>query len=113
MMYRIFKESYSNLIESLDKKDIRYKYAKNLELLCDMNEYEKHKNKRTLEFKKIGNLVYYIQENIKSFPRLQYFTSILRALGVSTYNTEIVVDEIELEESAKMLNTIIHLNYWR
>lgn len=111
-MYRIFQESYPNLIKSLDKEDVRYKYAKNLELLLDLNEYEKHKNNMTLEFKKIGNLIYYIQKNITTFPRLKYFISILRAEGINVYDAEMLIDEIELEESTKMLNTIMHLNYW-
>ncbi|WP_165613014.1 hypothetical protein [Paramaledivibacter caminithermalis] len=61
---------------------------------------------------KIGNLIYYIQKNIKKFPRFKYFTSILTLSGVNVYKTEMLLDAIELEESTKMMNTIIHLNYW-
>lgn len=112
-MYRIFKESYPNLINSLDDKDVRYKYAKNLELLCHIDEYKKHKENKSLEYRKIGNLIYYIQRNIDAFPRLRYFISILGLLGVNSYNTEMLLDKAELMESTKMLNTIMCLNYWK
>ena len=42
-MYRIFCENYRNFIKSFNEDSIRLEIAKPLELIADINRYEKEK----------------------------------------------------------------------
>ncbi|AOT71916.1 hypothetical protein [Geosporobacter ferrireducens] len=112
-MYRIFVESYPNVVNSLKKTDIRYTYVEYMDLLCDPVKHEEHARRRSEKYVKLCNLLSYIKENIWEYPRLEVLLYELECLGIVPVKTEQILTEEELEEGAKILKSIVKLNYWQ
>ena len=110
-MYRIFCESYENYIELFDKECYRLRIAKDFKLLTDENKYAKEKSKQSLQYKKVSDLLNYIQENLDRFPRLKAFLWTIEARGMVPKKFN-VANEKNLEEQAKLINSFIKLVYW-
>lgn len=110
-MYRIFCESYENYINLFDKDNVRLKNTKILELLTDTKKYEKEKNKQSDKYKKISDLIYYMNENIEKFPKLKAFLWTLDSRKM--YGKEYSEAKTEeLEEQTKLVNSFLKLAYW-
>lgn len=110
-MYRIFLESYQNFLNSLDEDSYRLRITKPFELIVDINKYEEAKKKESDLYKKLCDLIYFMKQNIESFPRLKAFLWTLgsRDINVKKYN----VSELdELEEQTKLINSFLKLAYW-
>lgn len=112
-MYKIFIESYPNLVNSFDKKDVRYRYIEYMAIFCDKSKYLEHKNKNSNSFMKVCNLLTYINDNIDKYERLQVLLFELEYLGMLPVKTKQVLTEEEMEEGAKILESIVKLNYWQ
>ena len=56
-MYRIFCESYKNFIKSFNENSIRLEIAEPLELITDINRYKKEKEKESILYKKVCDLI--------------------------------------------------------
>ncbi|MCI9063052.1 MAG: hypothetical protein HFJ17_00350 [Clostridia bacterium] len=110
-MYRIFCESYQNYIKSFDKENYRLDISKPLELIVDINKYENEKNKQSIIYKNLCDLIIYMKENVKRFPRLKAFLWTLssRDINGKKYN---VSKKEDLEEQTKLVNSILKLAYW-
>ena len=111
MMYRIFCESYENFINSMDKDSYRIKIAKPLELIINIDRYNQEKNKQTELYKKVSNLVYFMQQNINRFPRLKAFLWTLDSRNIKGEKYDLSNEE-ELEEQTKLINSFLKLAYW-
>lgn len=110
-MYRIFVESYNNFINSIDKNSYRIKNAKPLELLANINKYNDEKNKQSELYKKVSDLIFYINENKIRFPRMKAFLWTLEARNIKGKKYNVTSDD-ELEEQAKLVNSFLKLSYW-
>lgn len=110
-MYRIFCESYNNFINSFSDDNYRLEVAKPLELLIDLDKYYDEKEKNSMEFKKVCDLMNYMKRNIEKYPKLKAFLWTLESRDINNkpYN---VSSEIELEEQSKLINSILKLAYW-
>lgn len=87
-MYKIFVESYPNVVNLFNKTDVRYKYIEYMDLLCDKLKYLEHKNRNTENYMKVCNLLTYINDNIDKYERLQLLMSELEYLGIVSIKTE-------------------------
>ncbi|MFZ5967394.1 MAG: hypothetical protein ACOYVK_09510 [Bacillota bacterium] len=112
-MYRIFVESYPNVMNSFEKTDIRYTYVEYMDILCDPGKYEEHARQYSEKYLKICNLLSYIKNNIDEYHRLKVLLYELECLGIVPEKTEQILTEEEQEEGAKILKTIVKLNYWQ
>lgn len=110
-MYRIFCESYENFINSFDEDNYRLRIAKPLELIANVDKYKKEEKKQSEMYKKVCDLVYFMQENVERFPRLKAFlwTISSRNIKGKKYN---VSNFEELEEQTKLINSFLKLVYW-
>ena len=110
-MYRIFCESYKNYIKLFDKNSYRLQIANDFELLTDVGKYEEEKSKQSQQYKRISDLINYIKENIKRFPRLKAFLWTLQARNIDAKKFNVAKKE-DLEEQTKLINSFIKLAYW-
>ena len=110
-MYRIFCESYKNYIKLFDKNSYRLQIANDFELLTDVGKYEEEKSKQSQQYKRISDLINYIKENIRRFPRLKAFLWTLQARNIDAKKFNVANKE-DLEEQTKLINSFIKLAYW-
>ena len=110
-MYRIFCESYKNYIKLFDKNSYRLQIANDFELLTDVGKYEEEKSKQSQQYKRISDLINYIKENIKRFPRLKAFLWTLQSRNIDAKKFNVAKKE-DLEEQTKLINSFIKLAYW-
>ena len=110
-MYRIFVESYKNFISSIDNESYRITTAKPFELIIDIDKYNTEKEKESELYKKLSDLLYFIENNINVFPRLKAFLWTLESRNIKGKRYNVSTKE-ELEEQAKLMNSFIKLAYW-
>ncbi len=110
-MYRIFCESYKNFLNSFEDYNARLSITKPIELLTNKCEYEKEEQKQSENYKKVADLLYYMEKNISRFPKLKAFLWTLdsRNMKGKEYN---VANKEELEEQTKLVNSFLKLAYW-
>ena len=110
-MYRVFCESFPNLIQDLGEENYRARIIKPLELIVDKERYEKEKKEESELYKKLSDLIIYMQNNIERYPRFKAFLWTIEGKGIigKEYN---ISNEEELEEQAKIVNSILKLAYW-
>lgn len=110
-MYRIFCESYQNFLNTFDKDNARARIAEPLELIVNINKYETEKNKQSKSYKKLCDLIYFMNQNIERFPKIKAFLWTLdsREIIGKKYN---VSEKEELEEQIKLVNSFLKLAYW-
>jgi len=110
-MYRIFCESYNNFVNSFDENNYRLEVAKPLELITNINKYKEEKKKQSEIYKKLCDLIYYMEENIERFPKIKAFLWTLssRDIKKKKYNISSIND---LEEQTKLVNSFLKLAYW-
>ena len=107
-MYRIFCESYQNFIKSIDKDSYRLKIAKPFELIVDNNRYKKEKEKQSDLYKKLCDLMSFMEENINRFPKLKAFLWTLDSRNIKAKKFNISNTE-ELEEQTKLINSFLNV----
>ena len=110
-MYRIFCESYENFIKSIDENSYRVKISKPLELIVDLDKYNKEEKKQSEIYKRLCDLIYFMKENISKFPRLKAFLWTLESRNMKGKNYNIS-NKQELEEQTKLVNSFLKLAYW-
>jgi len=110
-MYRIFCESYQNFLNTFDTDSARTKIAEPLELIVNINKYKTEKNKQSKVYKKLCDLIYFMNQNIERFPKMKAFLWTLdsREIIGKKYN---ISEEEELEEQIKLVNSFLKLAYW-
>ena len=110
-MYRIFCESYENFKKAFDVENYRLNIAKIFELIVDTKKYEKEKEMQSDLYKKLSNLLDYMQNNIVRFPKFKAFLWTLKSRNIvgKKYYDE---NNEDLEEQAKLVNSFLKLAYW-
>ena len=114
-MYRIFCESYdvyiSQYYDVMIQNEYRYKIAEPIKLLKDSNEYRRCQKNNSLEYQRISDLLFYMQEHINEFPKFKAFLWTLESRGMKGHYFGVVSKE-DLREQAKLINTFLSLLYW-
>ena len=110
-MYRIFCESYKNFVNSFNEDNYRLKMAEPLELITDINKYEQEEKKQSEIYKKLCDLISFMEENIDTFPKLKAFLWTLSSRNIKSEKYNISNIE-ELEEQIKLVNSFLKLAYW-
>ena len=95
-MYRIFCESYQNFLNTFDTDSTRLSIAKPFELLVDIDKYNTEKNKKSKIYKKLCDLICFMNENIDKFPKMKAFLWTLdsreiigKKYNISSYRTKL------------------------
>lgn len=110
-MYRIFCESYENFIKLYNEENYRLNVAKPFELIVNIERYEKEKEMQSDLYKKLCNLLSYMEKNVKKFPKFKAFLWTLKSRNIIVKECNIETQE-ELEEQAKLVNSFLKLAYW-
>ncbi len=110
-MYRIFCESYENFKNTFYEENYRLDVAKPLELIANLDEYEKEKEENTDKFKKVCDLIYFMENNILKFPKFKAFLWTLDSRNIKSKNYGVAKKE-DLEEQSKLINSFLKLAYW-
>lgn len=110
-MYRIFCESYENFIKMYNEENYRLNIAKPFELIVNTEKYEKEKKIESDLYKKLCDLLSYMEKNIKKFPKFKAFLWTLNSRNIMAKECNIETQE-ELEEQAKLVNSFLKLAYW-
>ena len=110
-MYRIFCESYNNFLNSFDETNARVEVSKPLELIVNLDKLKEEKQNQSELYKKMCDLVVYMQENIDRFPKLKAFLWTLSSRDIigEKYN---IAKTQDLEEQTKLVNSFLKLAYW-
>ena len=110
-MYRIFCESYKNFVRTFEDDNYRLKVAKPLELITDINRYKIEQQNKTDSYKKLCDLMNFMEENINRFPKLKAFLWTLNSRDICSEKYNIATKN-ELEEQTKLVNSFLKLAYW-
>ena len=110
-MYRIFCESYENFISSFNDDNSRLKVVQPFELIVDIDKYNDEKVKESEIYKKLCDLIYFMKENVKQFPKFKAFLWTLESRNIKPVKYNISKPE-ELEEQTKLVNSFLKLAYW-
>ena len=81
-MYRIFCESYQNYIKSFTDDNYRLKISEPLELIVNIDRFNNEKKQCSNIYKKLCDLIYFINENIKRFPNMKAFLWTLESRNI-------------------------------
>lgn len=110
-MYRIFCESYENFIESMDEDNYRLQISKPFELIVDIDKYNKEQKEQSELYKKLCDLMEFMKNNVKRFPKLKAFLWTLDSRNIRTHRYGVSKEE-DLEEQTKLINSFLKLAYW-
>lgn len=110
-MYRIFCESYQNYIKSFIDDNYRLKISEPLELIVNIDKFNNEKKQCSNIYKKLCDLIYFINENIKRFPNMKAFLWTLESRKIVPKKYNISTKE-DLEEQIKLVNSFLKLAYW-
>lgn len=110
-MYRIFCESYQNYIKSFRDDNYRLKISEPLELIVNIDKFNNEKKQCSNIYKKLCDLIYFINENIKRFPNMKAFLWTLESRKIVPKKYNISTKE-DLEEQIKLVNSFLKLAYW-
>lgn len=111
IMHRIFCESYKNYIKSFEEDNYRLSISKPFELIVNQTKYEDEKKSESLIYKKLYDLISYMQENIETYPKFKAFLWTLEARNIHSRKYHEEKEEV-LEEQAKLINSFLKLAYW-
>ena len=110
-MYRIFCESYVNFCNSFLEDSYRLEVAKPLYLITDPEVLKEEKEKNSNNYKKMCDLIYFMNEHVDKFPRFKAFLWTLAARGIEGIRYNVSSKE-DLEEQMKLVNSFLKLAYW-
>lgn len=110
-MYRIFCESYQNYINSFTDDNYRLKISEPLELIVNIGKFNIEKKQCSDKYKKLCDLIYFINENIKRFPNMKAFIWTIESRKIIPKKYNISKKE-DLEEQIKLVNSFLKLAYW-
>ena len=110
-MYRIFCESYQNFLKSFDEESCRREVSRPLELIVDIEKYNKERKKESELYKKLCDLIYFMKENVETFPKLKAFLWTLESRNIKPMKYNVSKND-DLEEQTKLVNSFLKLAYW-
>lgn len=110
-MYRVFCESYENFLKTFEEENWRLNIAKPFELIVNPQKYEKEKELKSDLYKRLCDLLLYMDKNIERFPKFKAFLWTLTSRNIIPKEYNIETKE-QLEEQAKLVNAFLKLAYW-
>ena len=114
-MYRVFCESYRNYMDNYSDKsasgEYRIKLVEPLKLLTDIEMYREKMLLETELFKKLNDLMVYMEDNKDRYPKLKAFLWTLESREIKGHYYGVTATE-ELEEQTKIVNMFLSLLYW-
>ncbi len=114
-MFRIVKESYYNykddFLVSNAIDDTRYKIMVPFEMIFNIEKWANEKSQKTENYKKVAEILYYIEENINELLEFKVFMWELEARNIVGENFSVLSSE-DKEEIIKNFKMFLDLTYW-
>lgn len=114
-MYRMFCKSLENYLSGFTARgyqnDYRYRIAKSLNLLADEDAFIAARENRTTEYFRICDLLQYMSDNIEHYPKFKAFLWTLESREMYGEQSNLV-NETDLREQAKIIQSILNMQYW-
>ena len=110
-MYRIFCESYKNFLNTIEDDSYRLNIARPFELIVNLEKYKDAKRNKIEMYKRLSDLIAFMQESIDRFPKFKAFLWTLESRDIKGEKYNIETKE-ELEEQCKLINSFSKLAYW-
>lgn len=76
-----------------------------------MTTYENERKQCSDIYKKLCDIIYYMKQNIKHYPRFKAFLWILESRSITPKKYDVSKKE-DLEEQIKLVNSFFKLAYW-
>jgi hypothetical protein len=93
------------------QSEYRYRITKSLGLLADAAAYQAAKKCRTAEYLRVSDLLQYMSDNIEHYPKFKAFLWTIESRGMCGEKSN-VVSESDLKEQAKLIHSILNMQYW-
>ncbi|MBP7177330.1 MAG: hypothetical protein KBA53_14085 [Thermoclostridium sp.] len=114
-MYKMFCKSLENYLSGFTDRGgqngYRYRIAKNLNLLADTDAFNMARKCRTAEYFRICDLLHYMSDNIEHYPKFKAFLWTLESREMYGEQSNLV-SETDLREQAKIIQSILNMQYW-
>lgn len=114
-MYRVFCESFQNYINAYSTEDskskFRYVITEPISLMVDLDKFEKEKMNNTVLYKKLCDLLAYMEEQVESYPKFKAFLWTIESRGLKAKKYGMLSKE-QAKEQAKLINMFLNLLYW-
>lgn len=110
-MYRVFCESYENYKKTFSEDCSRLKISEPFELIVNLPLFARERELNSEKYKKLENLIYFLNENTDKYPRVKSLLWMLESRGI-VGNKNDASNEEELEEQAKLVNSFMKMAYW-
>ncbi len=113
-MYRIVCESYKNYIADFlpdNINDYRYKIMQSFRLILDLSAYMNENKKKSLDYRKLEDLIYLIKQNIEKYPNFKSFLWSLESRDILGEHYGVLSTE-EFCEQVRIINMFLRLSYW-
>ena len=101
---KTFREKYNG-------DNYRLQISKPFELLVDIDKYNKEQKKQSELYKKLCDLMEFMKNNVKRFPKLKAFLWTLDSRNIRAQKYGVSKEE-DLEEQTKLVNSFLKLAYW-
>jgi hypothetical protein len=113
-MYRQFCKNLKNFLSINESDEYRFKIAKEIEVLADIEAYNKHKEKEDIKYEKITNFIFSISKFQDKYPSLKNFIWELWGYGFDIEKIgDIEIEESEdLVEKVKLIDLLLGTHYW-
>ena len=115
IMYRVFCDSYKNYISQyekrLSKNEYRFIIAEPIMLIINPQSYFLEKQRQSVIYKQLSDLLAYIENNPDKYPELKAFLWTLESRGIKGENFGITPLN-DLEEQVKLIIMFLDLLYW-
>lgn len=111
-MYRMFSESLANMkMDLLISKDSRSKLIEDFDILLDVDAYIQNREEVSQTYMRISDLLYYMVQHVKDFPRFSCFLWTLESRGMIPHHYGIEKMDV-LAEKARLMNMLLNTTYW-
>lgn len=114
-MYRVFCESFKNYIHAYSTEDskskFRYAITEPISLMVDLDRFEKERESCTVLYKKLCDLLSYMEEQVENYPKFKAFLWTLESRGLKGKKYDMISKE-QVKEQAKLINMFLNLLYW-
>ena len=114
-MYRQFCRNLNNYLNINKPNTYRHKIGKEIELLANVELYNKLKKSNHIDYKRISNLIYQLRKYENS--AIKNFVWELWAYGfeiekLADIENEIQEDEEDIKEKIKLIDLLLGTHYW-
>lgn len=81
-MYRVFCESYENYKKMFSEDCYRLKISEPFELIVNLPLFAYEREKNTVNYQKLENLIFYLTTHIEEYPRVKALLWMLESRGI-------------------------------